>query len=348
MRDKARIGVIGAGWWAAENHLPILAARDDVILSGVCRLGASELDRVRRIFGFQFATEDYSELLGSLELDGVIVSSPHPLHHEHAVAALNRGLHVMVEKPLASNAEDARSIVDAARLAHREIVVPYGWNFSPYTRKARDLVQAGAIGEVRHVSLHMASALRDLFAGEQMLETQEAMFRPSSDTWAAPDKAGGYGWGQLAHALGLLFRITDLRPQEVFAWMGESPASVDYYDAISVRFTNGATAAISGAATVPKHRGFQIDLRIFGTEGMLLLDIERERLEVSRDDRRDTAFPMKAGDGDYVCVEPVERFVEICRGIDAVNDAPGVVGMAAVELLDAAYRSNRNGRKERV
>lgn len=348
MKDKARIGVIGAGWWAVENHLPILAARDDVILAGVCRLGKNELEHVGRAFGFQFATEDYRELLDTVNMDGVIVSSPHPLHHEHAVAALDHGLHVMVEKPLASNAEDARSIVDAARRARREIVVPYGWNFRPYSRKARDLVQGGAIGEVRHVSLHMASALRDLFAGEQMVETRDAMFRPSSDTWAAPDKAGGYGWGQLAHALGLLFRITGLRSDEVFAWMGASPARVDYYDAISVRFTNGATAAISGAATIPKHRGFQIDLRVFGTEGMLLLDIERERLEVRRDDREDTVFPMEAGDGDYVCVEPVERFVEICRGMGGGNDAPGEVGMAAVELLDAAYRSHRSGRKERV
>ena len=348
MKDKARIGVIGAGWWAVENHLPVLAERDDVVLAGVCRLGASDLERVKSAFGFQFATEDYRELLENVELDGVIVSSPHPFHHEHAVAALTRGIHVMVEKPLASNAEDARGIVDAARRAYREIVIPYGWNFRPYTRKARELVQAGAIGDVRHVSLHMASALRDLFAGEEMLETSGAMFRPSSDTWAAPDKAGGYGWGQLAHALGLLFRITDILPEEVFAWMGSSPVKVDYYDAVSVRFSNGATAAISGAATVPKHSGFQIDLRVFGTEGMLLLDIERERLELRRDDQRDTVFPMQAGDGDYVCVEPVERFVEICRGMEVANDAPGAVGLAAVELLDAAYRSNRSGRKERV
>lgn len=348
MNDKARIGVIGAGWWAVENHLPILAERDDVVMAGVCRLGASELERVKDAFGFEFASEDYRELLNDVELDGVIVSSPHPLHREHAVAALARGLHVMVEKPLASSAAAARSIVEAARGAQREIVIPYGWNFKPYTRKARELVQAGAIGEVRHVSLQMASALRDLFAGEEMLETRDAMFRPASDTWAAPDKAGGYGWGQLAHALGLLFRITDLHPEEVFAWMGQSPAAVDYYDAISVRFGNGATAAISGAATIPKHCGFQIDLRIFGAEGMLLLDIERERLEVRRDDRADTVFPMVDGDGDYTCVEPVERFVEICRGMSVANDAPGEVGLTAVELLDAAYRSHRSGHRERV
>src|SRR5262245_46478764 len=56
---KARIGCIGAGWWATSNHIPLLAARDDVELTGVCRLGQAELDRVRKQFGFRFATEDY-------------------------------------------------------------------------------------------------------------------------------------------------------------------------------------------------------------------------------------------------------------------------------------------------
>ena len=139
------------------------------------------------------------------------------------------------------------------------------------------------ISLIQHVVLQMASALEDLFAGEPMKETEGHMFRPPPSTWADPARAGGYGWGQLVHALGLLFRIADLEPSRVFAMTGKSPAGVDYYDAVVVRFANGATAAVSGSATSPKHRGNQIDLRIFGSEGVLLLDIERERLEVRRE-----------------------------------------------------------------
>ena len=61
--------------------------------------------------------------------------------------------------------------------------------------------------------------------------------------------------------------------------MGLSPAGVDFYDAALVEFSNGATMALSGSATVPKSRGYQLDIRIFGTEGMLLFDIERARVE---------------------------------------------------------------------
>src|SRR5262245_47696911 len=99
---------------------------------------------------------------------------------------------------------------------------------------------------------------------------------------------------------------------------------------------------------------------------MLLLDLEegRERLEVWPDagaagealeggdagdrDARATVYPTRPGEGFYECVEPVERFVDLCLGRPAENDAPGEVGLRAVEVLDAAYRSARSGRLEDV
>lgn len=348
MKDKARLGVIGAGWWVAENHLPILEKRDDVELAAVCRLGKEELERVKERFDFEFATEDYREMLDGAALDGVIVGSPHVLHYEQAKAALQKGVHVLIEKPMTTGAAEARELVELADQQQLQIVIPYGWNFQPYTREARRLVADGAVGEIEHVVCQMASALRDLFSGEAFQETEGAFFRPAISTWADPEASGGYGWGQLSHALGLLDRIVDLPVDQVFAWMGESAAGVDLYDAINVRLHGGATGVISGSATVPKHCGFQIDLRIFGSEGMLLFDIERERLEVRRYDGGDTIVPMQPGDGDYACVEPVERFADICLGREAENDAPGEVGMRAVEVLDAAYRSARSGRVEEV
>lgn len=353
---KARIGVIGAGWWAVDNHLPILQRREDVELAGVCRLGAGELERVRSRFGFPFATEDYRELLAR-PLDGVVIASPHVAHAEHARAALERGHHVMVEKPLTTSAADARALIDLARARGAHILIPHGWNFRPATRAARRLVRDGAVGEVRHVTLQMASALHDLFDGQPLAGTETAAFRPAASTWADPRRAGGYGWGQLCHALGLLFRVVDLRPAAVFALMAESATGADLYDALSIRFAGGATAAVSGSGTVPKGLGFQVDLRLFGSEGMLLYDLEegRERLDVRRE-RPEAGAPepaaaglaMHPGDGAYACVEPVERFVDLCLGRPVENDAPGEVGLRAVEVLDAAYRSARSGRLEAV
>ena len=348
MTRKARIGVIGAGWWAVANHLPLLKANPDCEIVAVNRLGADELAAVAREFAVPAAFEDYREMLASVPMDGVIVASPHVNHHEHALAALAKGCHVLVEKPLATTAADAREIVAAAEAAGREVIVPYGWNFKPFTDSARALVSAGAIGTIEHVKLEMASALEDLMAGRPMKETEGATFRPPASTWADPKRSGGYGWGQLVHALGLLFRISDLAPKEVFAAFGRSPTGVDYYDAAVVRFDNGATGALSGSSTVPKHCSFQIDLRLFGSEGMLLLDIERQRLEIRRRDGEDTVVAMAPGEGGYECEEPVKLLVDICRGASFENRSPGLVGQRAVEVLDAMYRSAESGRMEAV
>jgi predicted dehydrogenase len=348
MTRKARIGVIGAGWWAAVNHLPVLKANGDCEIVAVNRLGSEELVELQRKFEVPLGFEDYRAMLDEVAMDGVVISSPHVLHYEHAVAALAKGCHLLVEKPLATTAADARDLIGKADAKGKQVIVPYGWNFKGWTDEARALVADGRVGRIEHVALQMASALEDLFAGQPMKETEGHMFRPPPSTWADPARAGGYGWGQLVHALGLLFRIADLEPARVFAITGKSSTGVDYYDAAVVQFANGATASVSGSATMPKHRGNQIDLRIFGSEGVLLLDIERERLEVRRRDGRDTVVEMPAGSGAYTCEKPLNALVNICLGRQVENQSPGSVGMRAVEVLDALYRSAQSGRLEEV
>lgn len=348
MTRRARIGIIGAGWWAAQNHLPALKANKDCEIVAVNRLGAAELAALQDKFDVPLGFEDYRVMLQQVAMDGVVISSPHVLHYEHAVAALAKGCHLLVEKPLTTSAADARDLMARADAAGKQVIVPYGWNFKDWTDEARALIAGGQIGRIEHIVLQMASALEDLFAGLPMKETEAHMFRPPPSTWADPARAGGYGWGQLTHALGLLFRIADLAPSSVFALTGKSPTGVDYYDAAVVRFANGATASLSGAATVPKHRGFQLDLRLFGSEGMLLLDIERERLEVRRRDGRDKVVDMAPGAGAYSCERPLDTLVDICLGRPVENHSPGRVGMRAAEVLDALYRSAASGRLEQV
>ena len=350
--NKARIGFIGAGWWATEVQLPYFADRDDVDLVGVCRLGAQELEQVRETFGFQTATQDYRELV-ALSLDGVVVASPHIFTTNTPKPSLKAVSTRWSKNPWLCAARTLENLVALAKANDKQIMIPQGWSFRPFAREAKRL--APQLGEVRHVVCQMASALQDLFGGEPMVETEGATFRPPPSTWADPERAGGYGWGQLCHALGLLFGITALEPSEVFAWLGRSKTGVDYYDAINVRFTNGATGVVSGAATLPKPstdgvdlKQYQIDIRIFGTEGVMLLDIERERLELRRHDGNHTIVPLKSGDGAYETYQPLERFVQICLGRKVANDAPGEVAQRAVEVIEAAHKSAQSGQVEAI
>ena len=120
MSGKARIGVIGAGWWAVVNHIPVLQANTDCEVVAVNRLGADDLAAVQTQFGIGQGFEDYREMLDTVEMDGVVISSPHVLHFEHASAALAKGCHVLVEKPLTTNAADARALVAAAEGGARD------------------------------------------------------------------------------------------------------------------------------------------------------------------------------------------------------------------------------------
>ncbi|HLH73799.1 MAG TPA: Gfo/Idh/MocA family oxidoreductase, partial [Chloroflexota bacterium] len=263
MSTKVRLGFIGAGWWATSNHLPILAARNDVELVAVCRPGRPELALVQERFGFQVATEDYHELL-ELPLDGVVIASPHGLHYEHAKAALARGMHLMVEKPLALRASEAWELVELARRNDRHLLVPYGWNYKPFIEEAQRLLSEGIVGEIEYVLLHMASPIRGLLDGTDVEDVRggKGLFAPDSRTWADPAVAGGgYGHAQLTHATGLLFFLTPLRAQRVFAEMSAPGSRVELYDALSVRFHNGAPGTISGAGSVPSNNRFQVDLR---------------------------------------------------------------------------------------
>lgn len=351
---KARIGFIGAGWWATSNHMPLLKARPDVELTAVCRLGAAELERVRERFGFRHAFEDYRRMLAEVELDAVFVVSPHTLHYEHARAALERGIHVLCEKPMCVRAGEAQELVRLADAAGLHLLVPYGWHYKPFVQEAKRRMEEGAVGEIQYVLCHMASPIRRLLTGgtTEDLEGGQAgdvLFTPDPRTWADPAVAGGgYGHAQISHSTGMLFWLTGLRAESVFARMSAPGSRVDLYDALSVGFEGGVIGTVSGAGTVPEGNPFQVDLRIFGSKGMLLLDVERERTELRRHDGRDfTLFPER-GAGNYSCEGPPANFIDLVLGRTDENHAPGWAAMRSVELLDAAYRSAASGTAEWV
>jgi predicted dehydrogenase len=351
----ARLGFIGAGWWATANHMPILKQRDDVELVAVCRLGQIELQQVKEQFGFHFATESAQELVNHAGLDAVIVSSPHTLHFEHAKLALQKGLHVLCEKPMCTRGHQARELVRLAAANNLHLLVPYGWHYKPFIQEAKRWMDQGAVGSVQYVLCHMASPIRDLLVRGQFQAERVSgqaggvLFQPDPKTWSDPEVAGGgYGHAQLSHSTGMLFWLTGLMPETVYAAMSAPDARVDLYDALSVRFRGGAIGTVSGAGTVPPlgKAQYQVDLRIFGTEGLLMLDCERARLELRRHDGRLEQIDLPQDAGHYSCEGPPNNFVDLLLGKTAVNWSPGEAAMRSVLLLDAAYRSAASGKPE--
>src|SRR5438270_7620316 len=110
--EMLRVGVVGVGVMGS-NHARVLAEVPGVHLVGVADPDRRHADYVARALGTQ--SVDSVDALLPLGLDAVTIAAPTHLHHDIALACIKRGVHVLVEKPIASTAEEGRSIVAAAR-----------------------------------------------------------------------------------------------------------------------------------------------------------------------------------------------------------------------------------------
>lgn len=334
-----RASVIGAGWYAAENHIPTLAARKDVALDGVCRLGSEELERVRSAFGFSFASEDHRDVLARRP-DVVIVASPHRLHFRHAFDALDAGAHVLCEKPLTLDPDEAFALVRHARERSRHLLVANGYQYLPHLPEIRERLLGGAVGRIEHVACTFVSATRPVFEGQVGLDRWQAtFFRPAVSTWQDPDGGGGFAYGQLSHSVALALWLTGLVPAEASAW---TTGAVDLADAAAVRFEGGAVGTFSGAAAMPQGRRALLRLVISGAHGVATVEMDRDVAELSLADGSTRRFDIAPGDWNYHCRGPVNALVDLAAG-RGENRAPGEIGAICVAILAALAASSRRG-----
>ena len=350
---RVRVGVIGAGSWAIANHIPILAAREDVELVSAVRTNRKALALLQEKFGFEHISDDYSDALEQ-GLDAVIVAGPAGLHYEHVKAALEAGADVLCEKPFTTEPEHAWVLHDLASEKGRHLLLALGWNYRPTAIEAKRLIDAPGVGEIQHVLVAMASGLRGLLHGTGSYRGQDSLFQPARETWIDPRlSGGGYAPAALSHALGLALWLTGQRASQVFAFMNYEGAAVDLHDAISVRFRSGATGSISGASSPPGGSAVdqedapwprhQLQVRVYGTEGHLVVDLERDFLWLFRDDGRDIKVDLPPRAGLYGCEDPPNVLIDLALGKEAENRSPAHVGARTVELLSAAYESARTG-----
>lgn len=346
--NKLNIAVIGAGWWASYNHIPALKINNSVGRIIVVDKQKERLAIVREKLHVDATYADMDEMLSKEQLQGAIIATPHTAHYEPAIQCIKKGINILIEKPMTTTVEDARRIVNLAKENGVEVMVACGWNFTSYMAKAHQQIKEGRIGKIKHVVAQMASPTGDLFSGEPLQGTESDLFRPPSSTWADPNNAGGYSWGQMSHLLAALFYLIDEDPASVYSNFQLSSAGVDFYDAAVLTTNKATTVCLSGASTMPRHRGYMMDIRIFGTEGVLAFDIERERMEIMRNNGDDLKNELVKGDGKYPEQPPVERFVQLCKGNPVINPADAVVGRRSVETLFLMHQSAKSGKVEYI
>src|ERR1035438_7616327 len=120
---KVRIGIIGAGWWATSAHIPAVKSHPDAELVAVQSREKSKAEKIARDFGVKYACTSLREILAVKELDAVIVASTPNVHFTQARAALERGLHVLIEKPMTFTADEARELVESAAQKKLQLLI---------------------------------------------------------------------------------------------------------------------------------------------------------------------------------------------------------------------------------
>ncbi len=256
---RIRVALVGAGGFAKTYHLPNIKALSDrlSLVAVASRAGHNAAETARR-FGARYSTTDSRRVLDDPEVDAVVIATRHDLHASLALAALEKGKHVLVEKPLALDAESLRAIEAfyAERGAAPAPLLITGFNrrFSPHARKVREVVAAR--------SNPMIIAYR-MNAG-----------RIPFDHWIHSPEGGGRNIGEACHVYDLFTFLTGSRAATVEA-RAVTPASAHYSRrdnfVATIGFEDGSVASLVytalGSSDHPKEQ-----MEVFVDGKVLVLD----------------------------------------------------------------------------
>ena len=140
-----RVAIIGAGNWS-QNHLTGWRAQPGVSVDWVVRSTEEGARQKAELWGVPHWSASYKEVLERTDIDIADIVLPHDLHAEVACYAMERGKHVIMEKPIARTLEEARRIAEAARLHKRTVMISENWVYSTMVQKARAAIASGEIG----------------------------------------------------------------------------------------------------------------------------------------------------------------------------------------------------------
>jgi predicted dehydrogenase len=145
---KLRVALMGVGAIAQVVHLPVLNELDDVELTAVCDVDHVRANALAARFGIPHIFRDDRDVFKSDLIDAIIICTPSYLHEEQAIAALEAGKHVLVEKPLALSPEAVERVIAVAERTGRTLMVAMNNRYRPDTVALRPFAQNGELGDV--------------------------------------------------------------------------------------------------------------------------------------------------------------------------------------------------------
>jgi predicted dehydrogenase len=248
-----RIGLVGAGW-VMDFHARAALEHPGAELVAAANWRKPSLRRLAGRHGIPRVTTDWRALAADAEVDAVVIATPNALHAPQAIAFLEAGKHVLVEKPMAPTVAEADAMVAAARGSGAFLMVAHCWRFHPDVQALRARVEAGDLGQIvktRGYGVH-------------------ARWGPSG-WFTDPALAGGGALLDMGvHAIDTArYLLGDPEPVRVSAAVGTryGDYAVDDDAVLLITWSNRTNSVVESGWWQPQAGGLEADTELYGTAG---------------------------------------------------------------------------------
>jgi predicted dehydrogenase len=250
---RLRVALLGTGW-IMDFHARAVREHPGAELVAAANWREPSLRRLAERHGIPRVTTDWRALAADPGVDAVVIGTPNALHAAQAIAFLEAGKHVLVEKPMGRTLAEADAMVAAAGRARGWLMVAHCWRFHPDVRALRARVEGGELGEIvktRSYGVH-------------------ARWGPSG-WFTDPELAGGGALLDMGvHAIDTTrYLLGDPRPVRVCAAVGTRYGgyAVDDDAVLLVSWSNGANSVVESGWWQPHLAGLEADTELYGTGG---------------------------------------------------------------------------------
>ncbi len=315
-----RVGVLGAARITPMALLSPARLLPEVEIAAVAARDPERARRFAKRHGIARVLPDYKSIIDDPEIDAIYNPLPNSHHCEWTIRALEAGKHVLCEKPLASNAEEARRMTEAAERSERLLMEAFHWRHHPLAARMREIVTDGTLGRIRHIEASLCVPI---------LAPGDIRYRYDLSGGALMD-LGGYTVNMVRHLAGD-------EPTVVSADVRLSGPDVDRWAQAELAFTDGRSGRIT--CSLLSSTLLRIAVRVVGEDGRLdvfnpLAPQIHHRLTVRSGGRK--RHERVRGESSYTC--QLRAFVASLRsGVSPSTD--GRDGIANMVVIDAIYRA---------
>lgn len=360
--EKVRMGVIGTSWWADAMYLPPLAMVDWIEVTAVCGRNKEKADAFAKQWRIPNVFTDYQNLIESGLCDAVIIATPNDTHYPIGMAALEAGLHVLCEKPLALDVAQASEMTTLAEQRNAITLVPFTYRYMPSTRYVKQLLDDGFLGRPYHLHLrYYAGFGRDGSSYNWRFDQSTAGSGALGDIGSHFIHLAIWFFGEVEAVCSQLGRLVE-RPSRTPN--GEPYPVADDTAMLMLRFRNGAQGLVHATTLAYESSAFdQVhEMDLHGSDGTL-----RNRIDW-RETQQVTGAKAGAGPAKVMPIPDeiwgnarrevaVETYKDVFRKeghmvrdfAQAVREgrplSPSFAdGLAVQRVLEAALLSERDGR----